>query len=179
MNFKTSMEAKEFLVARIAAEANREQVPLSDLERKMLFFSESYATLPDMGEIAEKFEREYDDEQYEKKIAALIKRAWRRDRKESPEMASCWREAKVTLSKEDHYILVVLSQVRPPGDLWKLLLTAVLVCVLGVFVVFCVAMDPGSQPHTDPGEDPITAVRAGHHPGRFLIAELEGRQSVR
>ncbi len=34
-------EAKEFLASRIVAEAERENVPLSEIERKMLYFTES------------------------------------------------------------------------------------------------------------------------------------------
>jgi len=136
MIFKTSMEAKEFLVGRIAEEANREQVLLSELERKMLFFSGTYPTLPDMMEVEERFEGEYDSDQYERKIAGLVKAVWRRDRKESAELARRWKDAIALLRREDHYILVMIGQVRPPGDLWRLLLTAVLVCVVGLSVMF-------------------------------------------
>lgn len=85
MNFVDSMQAKEFLVARIAEEAQREHITLSELERRMLFFPEISPTLPDMMEIAEKFEAEYNDAEYEEKIRGLSKKAFERDRKEWPE----------------------------------------------------------------------------------------------
>jgi len=47
--FTSAREAKEFLVAKIAEEAQREGVPLSEVERKMLCFSETGWTLPDIA----------------------------------------------------------------------------------------------------------------------------------
>jgi len=135
MSFKNSMEAKEFLVYRIVKEAERRHVPLSETERKMLHFSESCPTLPDMAEIAERFESECDDEKYEKKISKLARSAYRRDRKESPETARLWKEAIKVLQKEDHYILVMLDVPRSAGDVWKLILTALVLVALGLSVI--------------------------------------------
>ena len=39
--FHSGQEAKEFLISEIVAEAQRENVPLSEVERKMLYFTES------------------------------------------------------------------------------------------------------------------------------------------
>ena len=69
--FASAREAKEFLVARIAEEAQREGVPLSEVERKMLYFTETAWTLPDIMEVNDQFDREYDAAEYEKKIADL------------------------------------------------------------------------------------------------------------
>jgi hypothetical protein len=135
MSFKNSMEAKEFLVSRIVKEAERRHVPLSETERKMLYFSESCPTLPDMAEIAERFESECDDEKYEKKISKLARSAYRRDRKESPETARLWKEAIKVLQKEDHYILVMLDVPRSGSDVRKLILTALVLVALGLCVV--------------------------------------------
>ena len=46
--FHTGREAKEFLISELVAEAQRENVPLSDIERKMLYFTESGWTLADI-----------------------------------------------------------------------------------------------------------------------------------
>jgi len=99
MNFTSSMAAKEFIVSRIAEEASRQQVGLSELERKILFFSEGYSTLPDMMEVNERFEATCDAEQYEEKIRKLSRQAFERDRKESPEDAALWRDAVRALGK--------------------------------------------------------------------------------
>jgi hypothetical protein len=70
--FHSGREAKEFLVSYIVAEAQHENVALSEIERKMLYFTESGWTLPDMMKVSEDFDREYDQSKYERKIAKLI-----------------------------------------------------------------------------------------------------------
>jgi hypothetical protein len=134
------MDAKEFIVSRIIDEASRDNISLSELERKMLYFSEVYPTLPDMMEVAEKFEAKYDTEKYEEKIRGLSRKAFGRDRKESPENAQLWRDAINVLRKEDHYILVMLDVPGPVmpdvprsgADRAKLLIAGlVLAAVLG------------------------------------------------
>src|SRR5437762_3834413 len=70
-------EAKEFLISKIVAEAQRENAPLSETERKMLYFTESGWTLPDITQVNEQFDREYNQDEYEKKIARIIGRAYK------------------------------------------------------------------------------------------------------
>ena len=79
--FHTGREAKEFLISKIVAEAESENVILSNIERKMLYFTESAWTLPDMMEVYEDFDRGYDQAEYERKIAKLVKKADKRLRK--------------------------------------------------------------------------------------------------
>lgn len=126
--FHSAREAKEFLASRIVEEAERENVALSEVERKMLYFSETDWTLPDMSEISDAFDREYDQDEYEKKISLLIDQAAKRDRKESPALYRSWWDAIRHLKREDHYILVMISAagLRPPGDQLKLFGTAIL-----------------------------------------------------
>ena len=122
--FASAREAKEFLVARIAEEAQREGIPLSDVERKMLYFTETGWTLPDIVEVNEQFDREYSVAEYEKKIAGLIRNARQRDRKGDPQEFSAWSEAIRILSKEDHYLLVMLDEAGAAGGLIAKLLRA-------------------------------------------------------
>ena len=129
------MEAKEFLVSRIVDEARRRHVGLSELERKMLYFSENYPTLPDMMEVSNQFEAEYDDEKYEKKIKKLSRRAFVRDQEESPGNIPLWREAISLLKKEDHYILVMLDVPRSALDWAKLIVAGLLLTALLVAAV--------------------------------------------
>jgi len=76
----------------IAAEAEREGVPLSDVERKMLYFSETGWTLPDMREVNEEFERDYDESEYEQKIATLARRIEARNGAENPGADEAWNQ---------------------------------------------------------------------------------------
>ncbi len=55
--FDTARDAKEFLVSRIVTEAQREGIPLSEVEREMLYFSETASTLPDIAEVNAAFDR--------------------------------------------------------------------------------------------------------------------------
>lgn len=138
--FGSAREAKEFLVSKIAEEAQREGVPLSEVERKMLYFSETDWTLPDMASVSEAFDREYDHDEYEKKIAQLVRHVRARTRKENPQELEDWKDAIDVLGKEDHYILVMLGEggvsvPNPPGipSVWRVLGTMVLLILLAVF----------------------------------------------
>jgi len=137
--FATARDAKEFLVSRIVTESQREGVPLSDVERKMLYFSERAWTLPDIAEVSDTFDREYDQAEYERKIAKLIRHFRAKARAENREEFNAWAEAVRTLRQEDHYILVMVGaageSIRPRGDLLKLLATALAI----VFVVLVIA----------------------------------------
>src|SRR5579864_4687817 len=138
--FGNAREAKEFLVSKIADEAQREGAPLSEVERKMLYFTENYWTLPDMMEVNEAFGRDYDAAEYEKKIAQLVRHARARTRKDNPQELEDWKDAIGILSKEDHYILVMLGEggvsvPNPPGmpSMWRVLGTMILLILLAVF----------------------------------------------
>ncbi len=123
--FHSDREAKEFLITKIVAEAERENVPLSEIERKMLYFTESGWTLPDMATVSENFDREYDQDEYEQKIAKLIAKTDKHLRKDSREEHDKWWEAIRSLEKQDHYIsvMVTLADLRPRGDQLRLLAT--------------------------------------------------------
>src|SRR5262249_7114455 len=116
------------------AEAECENAPLSEVERKMLYFTESGWTLPDIMKINEDFDREYDQDEYEAKIARLVTKADKRIHKDSREEYDRWWAAIRFLKREDHYISVMirLAGLRPPGDQLRLFATAlgIVVCLL-------------------------------------------------
>ena len=109
----------------------------------MLYFSETAWTLPDIWEINEEFDKNYDQNEYEKKISQLIKKAVARARKKQQEEFVAWNAAIRLLSKEDRYLLIMTGQAgirqifrpsRPPGDLWKLWGTGF--AIVGLFLAF-------------------------------------------
>jgi len=157
--FHSAREAKEFLVAQISEEAQREGVSLSDVERKMLYFSETAWTLPDMTEVSDKFDEEYDQDQYEKKIAKLIRSAIKRARKESPEINKGWLDAVQRLKREDHYILVMIRRagvsLRPPHDLLKLWGTGFAIVALGAYLSILTAKYNVNLDRFKPRQDAI------------------------
>jgi hypothetical protein len=142
--FSNAREAKEFLVSSIVVEAQRENVPLSEVERKMLYFSETGWTLPNIMEVNDEFERDYDTPTYEKKIARLITAATKRARKQNREEFTKWTDAIRKLNEEDHYITVMVDMADVPdmagvstgraraGYSWKVILFGVI--LVGVLV---------------------------------------------
>jgi hypothetical protein len=107
--FRSVRAAKEFLVEKIVAEAEHESVPLSEVEWKMLYFSETGWTLPDMAEVNEKFDAEYDQCEYEDRARALVNSYLKHA--DGGERTN-WDEAVKTLREGDHYLLVVIGQSR-------------------------------------------------------------------
>jgi hypothetical protein len=121
--FHSRRQAKEFLIPRIVAEAPRQNVSLSEIERKMLYFSESGWTLPDQTSVYEEFDRQYEQDEYKPKIAGLIRKADKHARKESRDEYEAWWAAVRFLKREEHYIsgMIGLAGIRPAGDQWRLL----------------------------------------------------------
>jgi hypothetical protein len=107
--FGSVREAKEFLVNSIVTEAQRKSVPLSETERKMMYFSETGWTLPDMADVNDAFDREYDQAGFEEKIGALARNFCADSRKNNRDDFESWTEAVRTIRGEDHYLLVLVS----------------------------------------------------------------------
>mgnify|MGYP001225730339 CR=1 FL=1 len=142
--FANARDAKEFLIAKITGEAQREGIPLSDVERRMLYFSETDWTLPDMAETNDAFERDYDQSTYEQKIGVLAHKFCTEARKTNRDDLDLWKEAVRTLSSEDHYILVLLrgdgaSGDSPVVDRLKLIAVALLITLLAMVGIYLFA----------------------------------------
>jgi hypothetical protein len=132
-------EAKDFLVRQTAEQAHMEGVPLSELEKRMMYFTESGYVPEDPIALNEEFEAEYDTEEYEAKVHGLMHRAYARVRKENPETARQWKEAIREVAKEDHYLSVLWGggilaanylKERPRHDFLKLVGTGLLVVAI-------------------------------------------------
>ncbi|MGO9592059.1 MAG: hypothetical protein ACLP3K_18665 [Candidatus Acidiferrales bacterium] len=109
-------EAKDFFVERTAEQAALESVPLSELEKRMMYFTESDpASCPNPLELNDEFEGQYDTPEYEAKIARLLHGAYKRLKAEAPQKARDWDDAVRTLRKGDHYLLVFWS-LKPSGE---------------------------------------------------------------
>ncbi len=134
-------EAKDFLVAQTAEQAALEGVPLSDLEKRMMYFTESGYVPEDPIKLNEEFEAEYDPAEYEAKISRLIHHAYQRLRKENDAARKNWDLAIKCLRRGDHYLLVMWDFTpqgeKPPGDSLKLFASAlgvIALALLGVFI---------------------------------------------
>jgi len=100
-------EAKDFLVQETAKQASIEGVPLSELEKRMMYFTESGYVPEDPIALNEEFEAQYNTEEYEQKLAALLDHAYKRVRGESEAKRKIWDAAIDALRAEDHYLLVL------------------------------------------------------------------------
>jgi len=136
-------EAKDFLVAQTAEQAALEGVSLSDLEKRMMYFTESGYVPEDPIKLNDEFEAEYDTPEYETKISRLLHHAYQRVRKENGEGRRHWDDAIKCLRRGDHYLLVMRdlapSGERPPGDSLKLLASGLGVIALGFLCLFIAA----------------------------------------
>jgi hypothetical protein len=146
--FHNARDAKEYLVDKITAQAQQENAPLSEVGRKMLYYTESGWTLPDMEAVYDDFEREYDQAKYEKRIARLIRKAYKHACSGSREEYDAWWEATRRLGREDHYLSVIirLAGLRPRGDLlrlWGCALLFVAVFIGFLFLSLKYGIEPG------------------------------------
>jgi len=115
--FGTVREAKDYLAGRITKEAEREGAQLMEVERKMLYFTETGWTLPDMKEVSVEFDRDYDQEEYERKIAGFVNKIQANDEAQNEHEQEAWDRAVEKLSHGDHYLLVLIDAVKPQGNL--------------------------------------------------------------
>lgn len=148
-------EAKDFLVQQTAEQAALENVPLTDLEKRMMYFTETGECPEDPIALNDAFEAEYDTDNYEEKVSGLLRHAYARLKKENPSSARTWDEAVQDLRKGDHYLLVFLDD-APIGyasnqslfgwSFWKLLGIGILILVIGIVVFAAVLHHADSGP---------------------------------
>lgn len=143
----TARKAKEFLATHIIREAQLQNVPVSEIEQKMLYFTESGWTPPHMMEISEQFDEEYDQSEYEAKMTKLARSAAKRAKKTTGDEYARWLDAIRLLSREDHYISEFVGTPRPSYDLLKLWGTGF--AIVGLFVVMIFLSDSKYFPSRD------------------------------
>ena len=103
-------QAKDFLAEQAAQQAALDRTPLSDLEKRMMYFTESDpASCDDPVSLNDEFEERYDTAEYEAKMSRLLRRAYKRLKDENVGEKLQWDEAISTLEQGDHYILILLN----------------------------------------------------------------------
>jgi len=133
-------EAKDFLVAQTSEQAALEGVPLSELEKRMMYFTESGYVPEDPISLNDEFEAECDAEEYEAKISGLLHHTYYRLRKENDAVRKNWDLAIRCLRRGDHYLLVMWDLAphgeRPPGDSLKLFAASLGIAALLILAAF-------------------------------------------
>lgn len=115
-------EAKDFLVKQTADQADLDGVSLSDLEKRMMCFTEGRDATEDPSALNDEFESRYDTAKFERKISRLMRRAYSRLKREDTQKALLWNQAIRSLRRGDHYILVLCGQSLSHGSrsYWRL-----------------------------------------------------------
>src|SRR5271154_2443528 len=107
----TTNEAKDFLADQAAQQAALDHTPISDLEKRMMYFTESDpASCANPLALNDEFEEKYDTAEYEAKMSRLLDRSYKRLKAENPGGKLQWNEAISALKKGDHYFLVLWGQ---------------------------------------------------------------------
>lgn len=120
MTFSSQLDARQFLINKITAEAGMSGVALSDAELRLLLLNldepESASGIP--VEVLE-------DESgvHEKKIRALLVAAYARDAGNSVEQQK-YKEAARSLKDSDHYLRIIIAEAVPRSS------------VLGKFAIY-------------------------------------------
>lgn len=110
-------EAKDFLVQQVAEQASLERVPLSELEKRMMYFVENdHTSCENPLELNDEFEAQYDTPTYEAKIANLLSHAYKRLKVDDPEKVNYWDRAMGMLCIGDHYLPVMWRGKLPRID---------------------------------------------------------------
>jgi hypothetical protein len=112
MEFKTVRAAKDYLAKRIIDQAVQEGAPLTDVERKMLYFTEDGGLSPSMAAVSEEFDRDYDQDDYEEKIGGLVQRLLARPDVQGQQ--EDWDNAAIKLCDGDNYLTVLINASPAP-----------------------------------------------------------------
>lgn len=110
--YRTIRQAKDYLAGKIADEAQREGSPLTEVERKMLYFSDTGWTLPNMKTVSAEFDRVYDQDEYERKIQGLVRRIENGADAQSEEEKESWYQAVLKLCDGDHYLVMLIDAAK-------------------------------------------------------------------
>src|SRR5580692_621241 len=112
-------KAVEFLSSRVAEEARKDSVPLTDIELKQLSFTEESASAEEIAG-ARAFDEANDTNEFEARITRLFRSAFNHDVQLG--MRATWEKHLAALRNHDVYALVMVDQAgirRPkhrPGD---------------------------------------------------------------
>lgn len=106
----THSEGLHFVTKHIEDQAASEGAPLCDAEKYMLRFSEEDPAFVIDEKVMQEFERAISDEEFERKITGLIKRAYDADIQKDTTLRGKWKTAAKAVGSMDMYITVMLDE---------------------------------------------------------------------
>jgi hypothetical protein len=142
--------AKRFLVDRIVRESRDEGVPLTKAEEYMLAWSESDPAFTVNESLVADFERNTSEDEFERKISALLWNAYAADATVTPDVVTLYRHARDTLSQGDHYLSVMIDprvgSVSPSHKYGPSVRVALFhtLGIVGAGTILCVVKEPGA-----------------------------------
>lgn len=104
-------EALGFLSSRVAEQARKDSVPLTDVELKQLSFTEETATAEEIAG-ARTFDEANDTDEFEAKITRLLRNAFHHDVQRG--IRATWEKHLDALRNRDVYVLVMVDQAGIP-----------------------------------------------------------------
>ena len=110
MMFQTQTEARQFFIGKVMHQAQIEGMTLSADEQQMLSWSESAPDSVAGAGVVERLAAEISDDDYEAKIAGLLRRRFVDDVAADRHAKDLWRDAWSVLNQGDHYIGVMIDQ---------------------------------------------------------------------
>ena len=112
-------QAKDFFVEQTVEQAVLDGVVLDDVEKRMMYFTESDpASCDNPIELNDEFEAAHETKEYETKISQLLHHARTRLKEENPERMRNWEDAIRKLREGDHYLLIMVDQSKVSGVTW-------------------------------------------------------------
>ena len=108
----TEEEAKDYLAGKISSKAEREGMPLSELERNMLYFSEGDWAIPEKKAMREEFNRNYDLNEFREKISELVRQIQANVEDHGELEKKAWDDAVRRLSGRGHYLLSMMHSIH-------------------------------------------------------------------
>src|SRR5579863_5148403 len=107
MSTPAVVKAKRFLINRIIDQAKRANLPLTEVEARMLGYSSASANPAEL-EAAAVFDRDYNKETFEAKISNLFQDVYQMDR--SMGRTEVWEQSLDALVDEDMYLAVIIRK---------------------------------------------------------------------
>jgi len=111
-NIKGVRAAKDYLANLIAEQAEREGAPLTEVERKMLYFTEDGGLSKEMSAVNAEFDRDFDQDAYERRINRLYARFVDRDDIDRDTLGSALKG----LGDGDNYLNILIGAPSEPGS---------------------------------------------------------------
>src|SRR5215470_11807576 len=123
MTFSSQLDARQFLINKITAQASQNGTALSDAETRMLQLNldEPGSAIGIPVEVLEDKSRTF-----ENKAVRLLKAAFNRDRDDAQEEQR-YKDALRRLRDSDHYILIIATAALPRPKNWSRLLVYLLI----------------------------------------------------